>query len=145
MEPFCLLGFCEEMLEAGMQFGRSRWEDRFYNPAKARTNRQNQKSQDSLRRAQGNGTAVSQSSSVTVKSVVSPVVSPLCNLERFLESITPAVPAQHLSKTTMRGWRTCDRELQSYFVLDGAKDKAQAADTYGGTCTAAGCGAACGG
>ena len=81
-----------------MQFGRSRGEDRLYNPAKARTNRQNQKSQDSLRRAQGNGTAVSQSLSVTVKWVVSPVVSPLCNLERFLESITPAVPAQHLSK-----------------------------------------------
>ncbi|GFS32808.1 hypothetical protein Acr_00g0024810 [Actinidia rufa] len=31
------------------------------------------------------------------------------------------------------------------FCADGAKDKAQATDTYGGTCTAAGCGATCGG
>ena len=81
-----------------MQLRRSRGEDRFYNPAKARTNRQNQQDQDSLRRVQSNGTAVSQFPSGTVKWVVSPVVSPLCNLERFLESITPAVPAQHLSK-----------------------------------------------
>ncbi|GFZ16048.1 hypothetical protein Acr_25g0004570 [Actinidia rufa] len=114
-----------------MQFRRSREEDRFYNPAKARTNRQNQQNQDSLRRVQSNGTAVSQSPSGTVKRVVSPVVSPLCNLERFLESITPAVPAQHLSKTTMRGWRTCDGELQPYFVLGDLWESFKEWSAYG--------------
>ncbi|XP_057477518.1 uncharacterized protein LOC130765194 isoform X1 [Actinidia eriantha] len=119
------------MLGAGMQFRRSREEDRFYNPAKARTNRQNQQNQDSLRRVQSNGTAVSQSPSGTVKRVVSPVVSPLCNLERFLESITPAVPAQHLSKTTRRGWRTCDGELQPYFVLGDLWESFKEWSAYG--------------
>eukprot|EP00262_Sarcandra_glabra_P003495 TRINITY_DN14231_c0_g2_i6.p1 TRINITY_DN14231_c0_g2~~TRINITY_DN14231_c0_g2_i6.p1 ORF type:complete len:136 (+),score=11.64 TRINITY_DN14231_c0_g2_i6:234-641(+) len=39
------------------------------------------------------------------------------NLDRFLESTTPSVPGQYLSKTTMRGWKTCDVEFQPYFTL----------------------------
>ncbi|KAL9229248.1 hypothetical protein vseg_004734 [Gypsophila vaccaria] len=46
-----------------------------------------------------------------------PVSLPLSNLERFLEAITPSVHAQFLSKTTMRGLRTCDVEFQPYFLL----------------------------
>ncbi|XP_022878478.1 uncharacterized protein LOC111396310 isoform X2 [Olea europaea var. sylvestris] len=40
-----------------------------------------------------------------------------CNLERFLESITPSVPAQRLSKTALKEWRTSNENCQPYFVL----------------------------
>uniref|UniRef100_A0A5B6YXJ2 DUF789 domain-containing protein n=1 Tax=Davidia involucrata TaxID=16924 RepID=A0A5B6YXJ2_DAVIN len=141
------------MLGAGLQFGRG--EDRFYNPAKARRNRQNRQNQDQLRRAQSDVT-VSQSPSIKDKPVVSPVkrepenraeseeppnpiavsalepvVSPLCNLERFLESVTPSVPAQYPSKTTMRGWRTCDVESQPYFVLGDLWESFREWSAYG--------------
>lgn len=67
---------------AGLQFGRSRGgEDRFYNPVKARRNRLNQ-------------TDLTQSTT-TVSGTNEPENSPVCNLERFLESVTPSVPAQH--------------------------------------------------
>lgn len=62
------------MLGAGLQFGRSRGDDRFYNPAKARSARKNK------------------------KPALEPVASPSCNLDRFLESILPSAPAQYLSK-----------------------------------------------
>ncbi|KAA8529115.1 hypothetical protein F0562_034086 [Nyssa sinensis] len=143
------------MLGAGLQFGRSRGEDRFYNPAKARKNRQNRQNQDHIRRAQSDVT-VSQSPSIKDKSVVSPVkrepenragseepqklvsvsalepaVSPSCNLERFLESVTPSVPAQYLSKTTMRGLRTCDVEFQPYFELGDLWESFREWSAYG--------------
>ncbi|PSS13439.1 Activating transcription factor 7-interacting protein like [Actinidia chinensis var. chinensis] len=144
------------MLGAGLQFGRSRGEDRFYNPAKARRNYQNRKSQDNLRRAQSDAIVHSKSPSMkdshavsplkmeqesggaseeTPKAVVTPasepLVSPLCNLQRFLESVTPSVPAQYLSKTTMRGLRTCDVEFQPYFVLGDLWESFKEWSAYG--------------
>lgn len=155
------LGFIEalcwcwdlKMLGAGLQFGRNRGEDRFYNPAKARRNHQTKQSQDPLRRAQSDVTVVNHYTSVKGNSVqreqesrggrpvetpkpvaapaLEPVVSPLCNLERFLESVTPCVPAQHLSKTSMRGWRTCDVEHQPYFVLGDLWESFKEWSAYG--------------
>lgn len=110
------------MLGTGLKFERARGEDRFYNPVKARRAHQNQR-REQLRRAQSDVTA-SQSLAVTVKPVASlanrepenravsheppkpvavpafePVVVPqLSNLERFLQAISPSVPAQYLSK-----------------------------------------------
>ncbi|KAH9626834.1 hypothetical protein KSS87_002479 [Heliosperma pusillum] len=52
------------------------------------------------------------------KSGVVPRELPLSNVERFLEAITPSVHAQYLSKTTKRGLRTCDAELEPYFLLN---------------------------
>nr|KAJ0227964.1 hypothetical protein LSAT_V11C100040160 [Lactuca sativa] len=122
------------MLGAGLQHGRSSGgEDRFYMPAKARRIRQHQ---ENLCRAQSNVTPT-QSTTSSVReepenqlmqpsnpeplesSVVAvPATSSLCNLEWFLETVTPSVPVQHLSKQrTMRGWRTSDVEYQPYFVL----------------------------
>ncbi|KAL8218628.1 hypothetical protein R6Q57_022001 [Mikania cordata] len=111
------------MLGAGLQFGRSRGgEDRFYNPAKARRNRQNQ---DYPRRVQNDVTPTQSTTSsgpvepenrVVKPSELIPVELPVCNLKRFLESITPSVPAQYPSKRAMGGWRACD-EYQPYFVL----------------------------
>lgn len=110
------------MLGAGLQFARGCGDDRFYNPTKARRAHQGRQN-DELRRAQSDFSA-GQSPAVkpsTVSAVIresengsgceeqelpksipvsafEPVVSSLSNLERFLQSITPSVPAQYLSK-----------------------------------------------
>ncbi|XP_059655480.1 uncharacterized protein LOC132302590 [Cornus florida] len=137
----------------GLQFGRSRGEDRFY---KVRRNHHNQQNRDHLRRAQSDVT-VSQSPSIKEKPLVSPpakrelenqsgseeppksvsvpavepVVPPLCNLDRFLESVTPSVCAQYLSKRTLRGLRTCDVEFQPYFVLGDLWESFKEWSAYG--------------
>ena len=108
------------MLGAGLQFGRGCGDDRFYNSTKARRVNQGRQN-DQLRRAQSDVSA-GQSPVVkptTVSSVTretesgdaceelpksismsafEPVVSSLSNLQRFLQSIAPSVPAQYLSK-----------------------------------------------
>ncbi|KAK2968992.1 hypothetical protein RJ640_021909, partial [Escallonia rubra] len=149
------------MLGAGLQFGRSRTEDRFYNPAKARSARRNLQSQDQLRRAVSDVTAgqskprVAPSAAAAAAArrepeaepareeppkpvaapepapALEPVASPSCNMERFLESVTPSFPAQYLSKTTMRGWRTCDVEFQPYFVLGDLWESFKEWSAYG--------------
>ncbi|GKV23590.1 hypothetical protein SLEP1_g33299 [Rubroshorea leprosula] len=136
------------MLRPGLHFGRARGEDRFYIPVKARKNQnQNQKQRKQRQQKQqehavqgednhknyGSSLSTSQksktvgpdnrkiASEASLSSLVSgseaPVISQ-SNLQRFLESTTPLVPAQYLSKTTMRGWRTCNVEFQPYFTLD---------------------------
>ncbi|EYU17395.1 hypothetical protein MIMGU_mgv1a020798mg [Erythranthe guttata] len=109
------------MLGAGVQFNKSKnGEDRFYSAARAR------RSPDFLRRAQGDVTSrrsrrdelpleKSKPAAPALQPVPEP--SPLCNLERFLESVTPSVQAQYLSKMTVRDWRTCNVEFQPFFVL----------------------------
>ncbi|KAK7859780.1 hypothetical protein CFP56_002206 [Quercus suber] len=133
------------MLGTGLQFGRARGEDRFYNPAKARRAHQNLNRQsEQLRRAQSDVTA-SHSHSVREKSLASrepenrtgsnePSEQPPSNLERFLKSITPSVPAQYPSKnTTMRrGFRSCDdEECQPYFELGDLWESFKEWSAYG--------------
>ncbi|GAB4840324.1 hypothetical protein Ancab_021091 [Ancistrocladus abbreviatus] len=138
------------MLGAGVQFNRSRGsEDRFYNSAKARRNYQNQKGQNQLQRAQSDVTVGQCKETLMISGsqepespaektprpvalpAFEPVVLPLSNVERFLEAITPSVPAQYLSKTTMRGWRTCDVEFQPYFVLGDLWESFKEWSAYG--------------
>ncbi|XWS34995.1 hypothetical protein CRYUN_Cryun21dG0086400 [Craigia yunnanensis] len=139
------------MLGTGLEFRRVWGEDRFYNPAKARRANQNPQN-DQLRRAQRDVTAsqskdkpvvahVNRESEKGVRSTdhtkpvfvpsSEPVVSPLSNLERFLDSIMPFVPTLYLSKTTMRGWRTCDGEFQPYFVLGDLWESFKEWSAYG--------------
>ncbi|KAL2509666.1 hypothetical protein Fot_33313 [Forsythia ovata] len=125
------------MLGAGLQFNRSRnGEDRFYSVARAR------RSRDHLRRAQSDVTAGRSQSRAdepmekakladAVPMAVASEPSPSCNMERFLESITPSVPAQHLSKTTIRGWKTCNVEFQPYFVLGDLWESFKEWSAYG--------------
>ncbi|XP_038892909.1 uncharacterized protein LOC120081811 [Benincasa hispida] len=123
------------MLGAGVRFGRGKGEDRFYDSSRARKgllSRQN----DRLCTPQQDASATTPSyadkdvstrpgdrlvSDEATKPVpfsnLQPVVSPLSNLERFLQSVTPSLSAQFLSKSALRGWRTCDLETQPYFVL----------------------------
>lgn len=126
------------MLGAGLQFNRSRHnnninnngDDRFYNPAKARKNRQNKQQQQQSDVT----TASDEPENRTVeemKPVTVGVTSPVCNLERFLESVTPSVTAQHPSKRTTRGWRTSDVEHQPYFVLGDLWESFKEWSAYG--------------
>ncbi|KAJ8769824.1 hypothetical protein K2173_008231 [Erythroxylum novogranatense] len=144
------------MLGPGVQFTRVRGEDRFHCPGKARRAHHNQRN-DQLRRAQSDVTATTTSpSSVKDKpaffrepenrmgfeDLLKPVAAmpafepvtglmPLSNLDRFLESITPSVSAQYLSKTTMRSWRTCDVEFQPYFMLGDLWESFREWSAYG--------------
>ncbi|KFK33345.1 hypothetical protein AALP_AA5G002000 [Arabis alpina] len=113
------------MLGAGFQLTRGRHgEDPFYSSAKAR--RTNQRI-DQLRRAQSdvsNGPSPhcendSPSLKLAASEPSASSSSSSSNLERFLESVTPSVPAQHLSKTSLRERRADDDgdKLVPYFVL----------------------------
>ena len=100
------------MLSTDLQFGHAPGEDQFYNPVKARWSMHSMEN-DRLHRANRDDTA-SRSSAVTEKSVDSVSREPesrteaepeklvaskrTSNLERFLEAITPSVPAQYLPK-----------------------------------------------
>ncbi|XP_021730287.1 uncharacterized protein LOC110697236 [Chenopodium quinoa] len=53
------------------------------------------------------------------------------NLDRFLEHTTPSVPAQHFSKTSMKGWRTQDDEFRLYFVLGDLWESFKEWSAYG--------------
>uniref|UniRef100_A0A803KUW5 DUF789 family protein n=1 Tax=Chenopodium quinoa TaxID=63459 RepID=A0A803KUW5_CHEQI len=143
------------MLGAGLQFNRSRNDDRFYIPAKGRNNFNQNHKNPHLQRTQSdvvNG-GLAGGSQCREKSVVTgsrepdnrveqtpvpaalpafePVALPLSNVERFLESITPSVNAQYLSKTTVRGWRTCDVEYQPYFMLSDLWESFKEWSAYG--------------
>ncbi|CAH2045938.1 unnamed protein product [Thlaspi arvense] len=125
----------KEMLGAGFQLTRGRHgEDPFYSSAKAR--RANQRI-DQLRRAQSdvsNGRSADSKESVVgsisrecenesasqklVPELVSETSpSSSSNLERFLESVTPSVPAQYLSKTSLRERKADEDKRVPYFVL----------------------------
>ncbi|KAI3467056.1 hypothetical protein Pfo_023719 [Paulownia fortunei] len=109
------------MLGAGVQSIRSRnGDDQFYSAARAR------RSQDFLQRAQSDVTSrrsrrdeLPQEKSKPAAPASQPVSElwPLCNLERFLESVTPSVQAQYFFKMTVRDWRRCNVEFQPFFVL----------------------------
>ncbi|KAK9714081.1 hypothetical protein RND81_06G070800 [Saponaria officinalis] len=53
------------------------------------------------------------------------------NLSRFLEATIPSVAAQYFSKTTMKGWRTCDVEYQHYFTLNDLWESFRECSAYG--------------
>ncbi|KAJ8548270.1 hypothetical protein K7X08_030739 [Anisodus acutangulus] len=117
---------------SGLQFNRSfNGEDRFYSAAKARrdVNR-------SFNGEDKSDVAVNHSptkpNELPVAGIVPPAEAlPLCNLQRFLKSVTPSVPAQYLSKTAMRGWRTCDVEFQPYYVLGDLWESFKEWSAYG--------------
>ncbi|MQL97120.1 hypothetical protein Taro_029804 [Colocasia esculenta] len=143
------------MLGTSMQFGRG--EDRFF-PARPRRNyghhhhRNLQRSQSAGARGAANGGSASPAAPVTTgkfavlddrepensKPAEVPVfptpaegIGRSSNLDRFLESTTPTVPAQYLPKTTIRGWRTCDVEYRPYFVLGDLWESFKEWSAYG--------------
>ncbi|XP_073139769.1 uncharacterized protein [Henckelia pumila] len=118
----------------GLQFNRSRnSDDRFYSASRAH------RSRDYQGRAQSDVTSVhswSQSDEPPAensKPAAAPVLesSHLCNLERFLQSVTPSVPGQSLSKMAGRSWRTSDEEFQPFFFLSDLWDSFKEWSAYG--------------
>ncbi|RYR64131.1 hypothetical protein Ahy_A03g010264 isoform E [Arachis hypogaea] len=135
------------MLGTALQFRGVRGEDRFYIPVKARKN-QNQRKQlhrpknaaepettDSAPKTKLLDSENNNSNDESLCSLSKPSpcesVETASNIDRFLESTTPLVPAQYFSKTTMRGWKTCDVEYQSYFTLDDLWESFKEWSAYG--------------
>ncbi|PON38952.1 hypothetical protein PanWU01x14_308670 [Parasponia andersonii] len=125
------------MLGTGLQCGTVRGEDRFYIPVKARKNHNQQKQ---ARRAKSDKSGspdsstmskVMDSDSKSFNEPSEPSITPSNNLERFLESTVPFIPAQYFSKTTMRGWRTCDVEFQHFFPLNDLWESYKEWSAYG--------------
>ncbi|KAI4347207.1 hypothetical protein L6164_008040 [Bauhinia variegata] len=127
------------MMGTAIQFGSVRGEDQFYTPVKARKN-QNQRKQA---QKANNGETESADSTSKRKVIASEnrksdgpkpsSCTSATNIDRFLESTTPLVPAQYFSKTTMRGWnwKTCDVEYQSYFTLNDLWESFKEWSAYG--------------
>ncbi|XP_058087431.1 uncharacterized protein LOC131234509 [Magnolia sinica] len=116
------------MAGAGLLFGHN--EDPFYNPMKSRWNYQSHQ----LHRSNGkNVIPVDSSLESRAESDEQPSTerAPSSNLDRFLESTTPSVPAQYLSKTRMRGWWTCDVEFRPYFTLGDLWESFKEWSAYG--------------
>ncbi|CAN6469960.1 unnamed protein product [Victoria cruziana] len=134
------------MAGAGLQFGRGQGEDRLCNPLRVRRNQQLQRALKSAgitiadpkpaaaprqNREPENRATQEECSKSSVPSP-SPQLRPPCgNLERFLESTTPSVPAQYLSKTRMRGWKTCSIDFQPFFTLGDLWESFKEGSAYG--------------
>lgn len=129
------------MLPTNLQFGRVRGDDRFYVPVKARKNQnQKQQQQQPQQRKQKqaeaakideNESIISPESEALKKAASAQSVVSVSNLDRFLKSTTPSVPAQYFSKKTLRGWRTCDVEFQPYFMLGDLWESFKEWSVYG--------------
>ncbi|CAL9156059.1 unnamed protein product [Musa hybrid cultivar] len=111
------------------QWGRAHGEDRFYTTVKPRRN--NRRGHQRGPRRSQNGVASSAATESPSPPSVSKEDDRPCNLDRFLESTTPSVPAQYLSKTTMRGRRTCDVEFSPYFALSDLWESFKESSAYG--------------
>jgi len=98
------------MLGTALQFGSVGGEDRFYIPVKGRKN-QNQrkktqnKSEDSVSKsellASENKNLNEDSNSLKKSSTCCASVEQASNIDKFLESTTPLVPAQYFSKVDL--------------------------------------------
>lgn len=148
------------MLGAGLQINRNRSDDRFYIPAKARKSPKNpqlQRTQSDVvtgglvggSKGRDKAEVLAATKEPENRTELTPIPAafpasepplppppapaplPLSNIERFLEAITPSVNAQYLSKTTMRGWRTCDVEFQPYFTLSDLWESFKEWSAYG--------------
>lgn len=103
-----------------IQFGRVHGDDRFYNAAKARRNPHHYPFRPRSSASSSSGAGSSAASTVSngrepenrtgsepqskatavLSSPSGPVAPSRCNLDRFLESTVPSVPAQYLSKVS---------------------------------------------
>ncbi|KAK1324700.1 hypothetical protein QJS10_CPA01g01598 [Acorus calamus] len=113
------------MLGTMVQLNRGHGEDhRFYTPVKSRrSNYHHHQNQSS--------TSVSKDKDAVLDDSAAEVAPVTSNLDRFLQSTTPSVPAQYFSKTTMRGRRTCDVEFQAYYCLGDLWEEFREWSAYG--------------
>ncbi|RZC12359.1 uncharacterized protein LOC114412751 [Glycine soja] len=135
------------MLGTALQFGGVRGDDRFYIPVKTRKSQNQRKQSHRAKNNEPENTDLVSKSKIDVsednnsnsdsnlnqslKPTLSPSVESVSNIDRFLESTTPSVSAQYFSKTTMRGWKFCDVEYQSYFALSDLWESFKEWSAYG--------------
>ncbi|KAK4260785.1 hypothetical protein QN277_003857 [Acacia crassicarpa] len=143
------------MLGTGIQFGRARGEDRFYDSVKARrsvhslesdrprkahsdvtasrpSHLVNERAVDSVNREPENRVGSEETKKpAAVPSTPKHALKPLSNLNRFLLAITPSVPAQYPSKTAMRGLGTYGGEFRPYFILGDLWESFREWSAYG--------------
>ncbi|XP_031499738.1 uncharacterized protein LOC116264006 [Nymphaea colorata] len=137
------------MLGTGLQLGRSQGDERPCNPMRVHRNQQLQRALRSAgiqiaepkpavapqqNREPDNRTGTEE----CAKPIPMPVpaaslqAKPSCgNLNRFLESTTPSVPAQYLSKTRMRGRKPYDDGFQPFFTLGDLWESFKEWSAYG--------------
>lgn len=103
-------------------------ENRFYSPPPLRKHREKQEQQrSSLSRTSSENRPGSSSDC----SISSRATSDMSNLDRFLEHITPLVPAQCSPKTNSRRWKSREAELHPYFVLGDLWESFKEWSAYG--------------
>ncbi|KAG1371318.1 hypothetical protein COCNU_16G004120 [Cocos nucifera] len=136
------------VLSGGSSSARGHGVDRFYNPPAIRRQlqQQQQQQQQSLQRpaktrpppavappAESDDSSSKPSVSSSPSSSPSPRPAPPAgNLERFLQSTTPFVPAQYFPKTNVRRWRSCDAaELGPYYNLGDLWESFREWSAYG--------------
>ncbi|XP_031110663.1 uncharacterized protein LOC116014846 [Ipomoea triloba] len=110
-------------------------ENRFYCPPAMRRQQQQMqaaaKSKSDKRTADSDDGASSTSTATTTTTTPSTTASFSTNLDRFLEYTTPKVPAQLLSKTSMKSLRNHGGDLGPYFILDDLWESFKEWSAYG--------------
>ncbi|CAI8610712.1 unnamed protein product [Vicia faba] len=102
-------------------------DNRFYSPPPLRKHREKQEQQrSSLSRTSSENRPGSSSDC----SISSRATSDISNLDRFLEYVTPNVPAQYLPKSSRR-WKTKEADLLPYYVLGDLWDSFKEWSAYG--------------
>ncbi|BBH04123.1 Protein of unknown function D [Prunus dulcis] len=118
------------------EFGNVRGEDRFYIPVKARKRYNNQQKQARKAKndANENPKELPKEQSSGFLRREAPKSLQIHWQSLLLSSWSPPLlqfPAQYFSKTTMRGWRTCDVEFQPYFTLNDLWESFREWSAYG--------------
>ncbi|XP_021806273.1 uncharacterized protein LOC110750280 [Prunus avium] len=115
----------------GVSIGRTRGENRFYNPPAIRQRQQQQRQK--LEQEKHQRQSVESDDCATSHSSGSgrAVLTDATNLDRFLEYTTPVVQAQYIPKTSVRRWRTHEPELHPYFVLGDLWESFKEWSAYG--------------
>ncbi|CAB4262618.1 unnamed protein product [Prunus armeniaca] len=115
----------------GVSIGRTRGDNRFYNPPAIRQRQQQQRQK--LEQEKHQRQSVESDDCATSHSSGSgrAVLTDATNLDRFLEYTTPVVQAQYIPKTSVRRWRTHEPELHPYFVLGDLWESFKEWSAYG--------------
>lgn len=97
-----------DMLGNGLRFGGARGENRFYIPVKARKNQNHQQKQGRKANSNSNKADDTDTKDPSCNSPLqNPPLEPVTNLDRFLNSTKPLVPAQFFSKVHLLSFLIC--------------------------------------
>ncbi|VVA24654.1 PREDICTED: Protein of unknown function DUF789 [Prunus dulcis] len=115
----------------GVSIGRTRGENRFYNPPAIRQRQQQQRQKLEQEKHQRQSLESDDCATSHSSGSGRAVLTDATNLDRFLEYTTPVVQAQYIPKTSVRRWRTHEPELHPYFVLGDLWESFKEWSAYG--------------